>query len=511
MKSKLSPAGIVLTFSITLLAIIFAIFGVLVWQAYYEVTSQAEAKAQAGADLVAQETSWVVGSGVLLLKQVETSLSGDPANFGAEDRASIDDALKSLPASIKLSIYDATGRPVAVDSGADLPPTIGASDYFRALAGGQDWQVSPQLRGAQTGEAIFVIAKRLAARGAFTGVAVLTLDGSLVATFWTPPDAGRNATVSVMRTDGWIVARYPALKQPLNLNGQAAYKQLLSENGGTYASPASPADGIARIVGYRHVPGLDLIAIAAVSQDAVINALWGSAITVLLLMGPIAVALLVGSFLTARLLNQSDHSRQLLETALAQNQVLFREVHHRVKNNLQSVGALVQLQPIPDEIKVGIRHRISAMSAVHEHIYRSDNFASVEVKDYLHTLIENLRQSHGQDIAVIEELESGLTVHPDTAMPLGLILNEVVSNAFKHAFPNGRNGQISVRVERAEDGRGVLSVRDNGVGFDPSHRAKGMGRRLIAGLAGQLGGEATTVSGDGSLFTVSFPLSGEGD
>jgi len=507
MKRKLSPAEIVLTFSITLLIVIFAIFGALVWQAYYQVTSQAAARAQAGADLVAQETSWVIGSGVLLLKRVETALSGDPANFGADDRVSFDEALKSLPASLKLSIFDAVGRPVAVDPEADLPPTIGASDYFKALAAGQDWQVSPQLQGTQTGKAIFVIAKRLRSHGALAGVAVLTLDGNLLATFWAPPDAGRNATVSLMRQDGWIVARYPGLKQPFSMKGQTAYPHLLSGNAGTYASSASPADGVARIVGYRDVPGLDLIAIASVSQDAVIGALWSSAVTVLLLMGPIAVALLAGSFLTARLLNQSEHSRQLLETALAQNQVLFREIHHRAKNNLQSVAGLVQMQPIPDDVKVAIRHRLSAMSAVHEHIYRSDNFASVEVKGYLHTLIENVRLSHDPEIVVVERLESGLTVHRDAAMPLGLILNEVISNAFKHAFPDGRKGEIVVTVESAGAGRGVLTIQDNGVGFDPSQRAKGgMGRRLIAGLVAQLGGEATTVSAEGSLFTLTFPL-----
>jgi two-component sensor histidine kinase len=176
-----------------------------------------------------------------------------------------------------------------------------------------------------------------------------------------------------------------------------------------------------------------------------------------------------------------------------------------VKNNLLSVGSLLQMQPIPREIKANMGQRIAAMSAVHEHIYRSSNFSTVQVKGYLETLIENIRAGVQANVTVIEELEE-LSVDKDAATPLGLIVNEVVSNAFKHAFPAGREGTIVVRLIKRGDGRGELTVADDGVGYDPSVPAKGIGRRLIAGLTQQLGGETSVSSDAGSVFTLVFPL-----
>jgi two-component sensor histidine kinase len=179
-----------------------------------------------------------------------------------------------------------------------------------------------------------------------------------------------------------------------------------------------------------------------------------------------------------------------------------------VKNNLQSVASLLQMQPIPREIKVNMGQRIAAMSAVHEHIYRSGNFETVRVKDYLQTLIASIRAGHDPQVKVVEVLED-LSVGRETATPLGLILNEVVSNAFKHAFPDGHEGMLTVRLTRLEDGRGQLTIEDNGVGFDPQTPTKGIGRRLIAALTQQINGESRfeTALGGGSLFTLSFPLS----
>jgi two-component sensor histidine kinase len=231
---------------------------------------------------------------------------------------------------------------------------------------------------------------------------------------------------------------------------------------------------------------------------------------VLWLLVPISLALLGGSFLTARLLRQTRRNEQRLAAAVAHNEVLFREIHHRVKNNLQSVASLLQMQPIPREIKANMGQRIAAMSAVHEHIYRSNNFSTVDVKGYLQTLIESIRAGHDPKVRVVEQLDD-IAVDKDAATPLGLILNEVVSNAFKHAFPDGREGVVTVQMISA-DGHGQLTVEDNGIGFDPAQPAKGIGRRLIAALTQQMGGESRfeTAPGGGSLFTLTFPLAAPG-
>jgi two-component sensor histidine kinase len=131
----------------------------------------------------------------------------------------------------------------------------------------------------------------------------------------------------------------------------------------------------------------------------------------------------------------------------------------------------------------------------------------VRVKDYLETLIASIRGGHDPDVQVTQDL-ADLSVDRETATPLGLILNEVVSNAFKHAFTDGRQGALSVRLARTDDGRGELTVEDNGVGFDPQQPAKGIGRRLITALTQQIAGTSRfdTASGGGSFFTLSFPL-----
>jgi two-component sensor histidine kinase len=266
-----------------------------------------------------------------------------------------------------------------------------------------------------------------------------------------------------------------------------------------------------RMVSFRHVDDLGYIALASISVETAMGGLWYSIIIVTALLAPIAIALLIGSFITARLVRRTQATSRSLTTALADNEVLFREIHHRVKNNLQSVGSLLQMQPIPKEIKLDMGQRIAAMSAVHEHIYRSNVFSRVEVKDYLHILIENIRAGHNPDVRVLEAIEN-VAVEKDAATPLGLIFNEVVSNAFKHAFSDGRQGEVSITLRRREDDRGELTVSDNGVGFDPEQPVRGIGRRLIGALTQQIQGESRFVSapGSGATFTLIFPLASPG-
>jgi two-component sensor histidine kinase len=208
------------------------------------------------------------------------------------------------------------------------------------------------------------------------------------------------------------------------------------------------------------------------------------------------------------MLRTSARINSNLSAALEHNELLFREIHHRVKNNLQSVSSLLQMQPIPREIKADMGQRIAAMSAVHEHIYRSGNFGQVRVKDYLETLAENIRAGASRKVALELDIED-IAVDKDAATPLGLIVNEVVANAFKHAFPDERDGgRITVRMTQKGDGIGELCVEDNGVGFDPETPTKGIGRRLITALTAQLNGESsfTPAAGGGSRFTLTFPL-----
>ena len=128
------------------------------------------------------------------------------------------------------------------------------------------------------------------------------------------------------------------------------------------------------------------------------------------------------------------------------------------------------------------------------------------VKDYLHTLVANIHAGHDPRVEVVEEIED-VAVDKDAATPLRLIVNEVVSNSFKHAFSDGRAGTVHVSLVSLGDGQAQLTVRDNGVGFDPDAPTKGIGRRLIGGFTAQLRGESShTSDAEGSVFTLVFPL-----
>jgi two-component sensor histidine kinase len=181
-----------------------------------------------------------------------------------------------------------------------------------------------------------------------------------------------------------------------------------------------------------------------------------------------------------------------------EKEVLVREIHHRVKNNLQIISSLLSLQAsyVKDmaalEILRESQNRVRAMAIVHEHLHKARHYSSINFPDYVASLATNLFRSYGVDAKIVH-LE--LDVEPvrlsiDTAISCGLIIHELVSNCLKHAFPGGRKGKIDILL-RAESSGFRLTVRDNGVGFPRSgggQRKQSLGLRLVDILAEQIGG-----------------------
>jgi two-component sensor histidine kinase len=505
LRWRLEPATIVVALASALIFVIVAIFVFLCFQGYGTTIDQAQAKARTATSLVADDMDFVLDGGLAALKFVAAAVP-DPQTMTSERKAALDEAVKALPEGSSLAIYTADGTAAPYGRVANQSPSIADSPALPRLASGADFLVLPQGKDASTGEATIDIAQRLGG-STFTGVAVLSMPASILETVWATQGLGKDSTLNVHLDDGEMVGRYPPLETPANASNSPNWPRIAASDSGAYVT-TSPIDGVMRIVGFKHLPDLGIVVFATVSLDAALAGLWNSIIIVSWLIAPIALALLIGSLITASLLRRSARTQASLAAALASNDVLFREIHHRVKNNLQSVASLLQMQPIPREVKANMSQRIAAMSAVHEHIYRSNDFAHVRVKDYLRTLIENIRGGQ-PDVTVVENLED-LSVDKDAATPLGLILNEVVSNAFKHAFKDGRKGVVTVSLTRRDSEEGCLTVDDNGVGFDPDVPATGIGRRLIAALTQQLGGQSGFSAGasGGSRFTLSFPLRG---
>ncbi|MBL8598467.1 MAG: ATP-binding protein [Devosia sp.] len=490
----------------TLIIVIFAVFFFLCWQGFGTTLEAAKKRAQVSADIVATQSSWLLGSGLTSLRLLESKLAFEPAILDAGEKAELDGALKALPSGGSFAIYDPGGAVLPNGGAPALPPSIADKPYFAALQSGAAVEIiARQDLDSATGAPIIVMARRLGG-DVNAGYVVLAMPVQALEAFFNAQALTEGSVISIGREDGIIVARYPLATEPIDLTASASWELISSNPSGAYEA-RSALDGVTRLIGFRHVPELGIITFGSVSKDAAFAGLWSAIVIILWLLVPIALALFGGSLWTAHLLRRSAQQQRTLSAAVAHNDVLFREIHHRVKNNLQSVSSLLQMQPIPREIKANMGQRIAAMSAVHEHIYRSGNFETVHVKDYLQTLIASIRAGHDPHVSVAEDLDD-LPVDREAATPLGLILNEVVSNAFKHAFADGREGMVAVRLTRTPEGRGQLTVEDNGLGFDPQTPTKGIGRRLISALTQQLGGESrfeTAIDG-GSLFTLTFPL-----
>ncbi len=195
--------------------------------------------------------------------------------------------------------------------------------------------------------------------------------------------------------------------------------------------------------------------------------------------------------------------------SLGEKEVLLKEIHHRVKNNLQIISSLMSLQsqeypdvPQVEEAFAHMRGRVRSIALIHQKLYDTGDFAAVEMAGYVESLANNIKESNempGRDITFRFEL-APLHLALDQALPLGLMVNEMVTNAFKHAFNGLTYGVIALRLGR-EDGEVFLEVSDTGKGLPPdvkSGERHGLGFQLIAALADQLGG------------TVHFPERGGG-
>jgi two-component sensor histidine kinase len=488
-----------------LLALVVVLMGLFVWQGQREARMAVEARAVGAAYTASAYVRWLIEANRQALRRVAESVESRPHLLKAPTIQDLDDGVAALPGSVFIWVFDDQGRSVLTNEPAISPINIAKRDYFLALKDGAEWHIGALLIGERTGRKAFPIGRRIVRDGQFLGAAIIYVPADLLAQFWASMNLGPGSTVGLLRDDGWLVARYPVPAAPLNLSDYVLFTRYLpSAPEGVYQAAASPADGVARIVGYQRIEGLPLVTVVGIPESTLVNSIGHRLGEFALIAAPIGLALLLISVWTVRLLRQEERTRQALADALDRNRILFREIHHRVKNNLQTVAALVRLQPGPAEAQEELIRRIAAMTSVHEHIYGSDQFDRIDMADYIRTLIARLREGYGST-ADVECSLAPVVVNTDQALPLGLIVNEVVSNAFKHAFPGGRAGLITVTLEATKAGQASLQVRDNGIGYQPG-KATGMGSRLIRGLTQQIGGSYEFRNENGTLFVLTFPL-----
>jgi len=229
----------------------------------------------------------------------------------------------------------------------------------------------------------------------------------------------------------------------------------------------------------------------------------------------------LGRFVLATVIDISERKRTERDTlaSLREKEVLLKEIHHRVKNNLQVISSLLRLRArtISDEaareVFAGSQERIEAMALVHERLYQSRNLSRVDFREYAQSLVERLAGAH---VDPPERVRLALDVVPvelsvELAIPLGLLLNELVTNALKHAFAGRARGELRVALTR---GAGptrsyVLTVGDDGVGLPESvvpGETETLGMELVATLADQIDAKLTIRRDRGTTFELAFDV-----
>lgn len=204
-----------------------------------------------------------------------------------------------------------------------------------------------------------------------------------------------------------------------------------------------------------------------------------------------------------------------LRAALDAKTLLLHEVDHRVKNNLTMIGSLLRLQvrTIDDQAIAAkldsMLERVDALAVVHRQLYQSEDIARFDIGTFAQSLATDVIGSSGRtDIHLVIEAQP-MFIEAANASALGLILNEILTNAIKHAFANGRPGQLTLRVDSIE-GRGVISICDDGPGLPSTIRTKSIGTSLITRLARQAQAEATwSDNRPGTCVTITFPRRGD--
>jgi len=201
-----------------------------------------------------------------------------------------------------------------------------------------------------------------------------------------------------------------------------------------------------------------------------------------------------------------------LNASLEEKVLLLREIHHRVKNNLQIIISLLNLQSryIEDERTQQLiresQNRIRAMALVHEKLYQSKDISKIDLDNYIRFLGNSLFQFYGmkgKGITFTTDMKD-ISLDINTAIPAGLIINELVSNSLKHAFPGGREGEISIAIKRENKSLSIL-FKDNGVGIPQDfdwRNAKSLGLRLVVSLVEQLSGTIELDRTAGTAFNI---------
>ncbi len=230
---------------------------------------------------------------------------------------------------------------------------------------------------------------------------------------------------------------------------------------------------------------------------------------------------LAGYILMHKALEEKERKRQIAESnlkrSLEEKEILLKEVHHRVKNNMQIISSILKMQerlindPKLKTVLGESQNRIRSMALIHENLYSNENLANIQFKNYVQALVNTISRSYSNQQKTVTfhfDIED-VFLPIDIGIPCGLIINELISNSFKHAFPDRKEGNISISLEHNGDGAYTLLVADDGIGVNSSFSpdsAKSLGMRIVLKLIDQIEAELSYDFSEGTKYFIRFNL-----
>jgi two-component system, sensor histidine kinase PdtaS len=498
--------------------LLFLLFGMLVLLIHNErrdAVRRGEDRALAAAQVVATHARWITELAEQALGRVDIAIGQNLASPSPDTIRTIREAVATLPSESKAYVVAASGETVFTTDLNFKNIDIRDREYFSAVAKGAAFHTSSLLVSRLDGTQIFVFSKRLERDGRFAGAAIISFQGTILREIWQSLRLDPLSTVSFVRSDGQLVARYPPPDGPLDLSKYILFTDYLTKSRlGSYHD-VSPADGVARIVGFSRVAGTDMVALASVSSEAAYAGFWRSMESMGAIVLPALLGLAGAIFWIWRLLHNDQRQRRGLVEAVALNRMLVKDTHHRVKNNMQSIMSMVRMHEMPLAVKQDLQSRISAMAAAHDHLYRLDQVSEINADALIRGIVAPLIKASETKPHISYDIDP-LIIDRDHATPLALLVNEVVTNAIEHSAKN--DSAIQIRLKSATGSQILLAIVDNGPGFDTAAPSLGLGHRMIQAMLTQLNGNSSYHFDKGTEFRAvlnfkpakTVPLAGTG-
>lgn len=415
-----------------------------------------------------------------------------------------------------IAFIDPTGRVRNSSIAFPVSSSVADRDYFMALRDGDDALFIGQQIHTRISDLDVIPVARRRSEAAFGGLIIANLDVSALTRFFEKARAHDQTVVGLVRRDGYLLARAPAIPPVKFGPDTPVMRALATGSRGTYRGVAS-IDQVERIYAFAQVGELPVFISYGFSVQSV-AAGWRTNMYIAGAFAILCSVLLLAAASRARtvqrhrdkLVAEVEAQTAELKAALAEKNVLLREVHHRVKNNLAMTVGLVRVisrkaSPDAQPYFREIAQRLTAVGKIYSQVHQSGDLSTIDVAVYLREVCAEITRAFGSDTFKLRTRLEPIIVDADTALPLGLIVSELVANAFKHAFKNRNDGEVLVRVSELGD-RGILTVRDNGCGLPATVRPNASGLGLVEALAKQIGGtyRAKTRPEGGAQFRITF-------